>query len=641
MIPAESIKPYFCAIIKEIERSKKILVIRFNVDTNIQNFRASQFIDVRRTYEEFIKLGKHLSVSNPECLVPPLPPSSTSAGLGLDDETKHFHIRMQKWLDIISANSILIQDEELVYFIESHFGYSPIIQKDKPASGLKRKAIKMQGPPPDDTPELSNLRPIIKKFYQQTTESCTKFEKIIKTLRSLSISEDELGLRFSSLADMEHHSGMANAFRKLGKTIQTISHSYLTQANTKAVILTDTFSYISSDAFVVKVWFLLLSIVFNYRQETLTNRQILIKELLSAQASSRSKLSTITRLKSSASIKSERVNEILTSLEETRSYEQNLNMKLTRVTTNLLQEGRQWINRTSNDIKLALQEYTKRQIEYERRLLVILESARPDIRNIDNTGGLSRLGRGFTQTKNRNDINSSQTAQGDAWSGIQRQKNHINKEPESQFIKKIDDILDARSAFATLAMGAIFTASKITERPAKIRDIINVFSGLIDYRKGKPIIVHEYFDQIFYTTRDQILVAEITLLSSLGFDTFVELPYALAIHYLQILDLIHHTAISQKVWSYINDALCTTLPCIQTAPSIAVGCIFMATRDEKIQLPSAWWEIFDVEVEDIEYIAACITSFYIQEEKRKNKEIQGDLIPLELEELEGYLKNNN
>ncbi|CCJ28137.1 unnamed protein product, partial [Pneumocystis jirovecii] len=368
---AESTKSYFCPIIKAIERSGKIPIIRFNVNTNIQGFRAPQFIDVRRTYDEFVKLGKHLSVSNPECLVPPVPPNTTSAGLALEEEAKHLHIRMQKWLDIISENPILIHDEELVYFIESHFGYSPVVQKDKPASGLKRKAIKMQGPPPDDTPELSSLRPIVKKFHQQTSESSAKLEKVIKALRNISVSEDELGLKFAAIADMEHHSGMANAFRKLGKTIQTISHSYLTQANTKAVLLIDTFSYISLDAYAVK--------------ETLTNRQILIKELLSAQASSRSKLSIITRLKSSASIKSEKVDEVLASLEETRSYEQNLNIKLTRVTTNLLQEGRQWIKRSSDSIKSALKEYTKHQIEYERRLLTILESARPDIRNIDHT----------------------------------------------------------------------------------------------------------------------------------------------------------------------------------------------------------------------------------------------------------------
>lgn len=83
-------------------------------------------------------------------------------------------------------------------------------------------------------------------------------------------------------------------------------------------------------------------------------------------------------------------------------------------------------------------------------MLTILESARPDIRNIDHTGGLSRLGREFTRTKNKNDINSSQTAQGDAWSGIQRQKNHINKESDFEFLKRNEDVLDARSAFAIL-----------------------------------------------------------------------------------------------------------------------------------------------------------------------------------------------
>ncbi|KTW25858.1 hypothetical protein T552_03131 [Pneumocystis carinii B80] len=343
---------------------------------------------------------------------------------------------MQKWFDLISESSILIQDKELVYFIEGHFGYSPVIRKNKHGSVLKRKAIKMQGAPPDDTPELCNLRPIVKQFYRQTSESSVKLEKVIKTLRVLSASEDELGLKFISIADMVQHSGMSNAFRKLGKTIQSISHSRLTQANTKAVIFIDTLSYISSDAFIV--------------EETLMNRQILIKELLSAQASSRSKISTITRLKSSSSIKPEKVDEVLASLEETRSLEQNLNIKLTRITTNLLQEGRKWTKRTSNDIKSSLKEYTKRQIEYERRLLAILESSRPDIRNIDHTGGLSRLGREFSRLKNRNDINSSQTAQGDAWSGIQRQKNHIEKEYDAKFLKRIDDVLDARSAFEIL-----------------------------------------------------------------------------------------------------------------------------------------------------------------------------------------------
>ncbi|KTW25860.1 hypothetical protein T552_03134 [Pneumocystis carinii B80] len=188
-----------------------------------------------------------------------------------------------------------------------------------------------------------------------------------------------------------------------------------------------------------------------------------------------------------------------------------------------------------------------------------------------------------------------------------------------------------------IAMGAIFTASKITEHPIKIRDIITIFLRIFDCREGKPVKVLEYFDEFFYRTRDQILIAEITLLTSLGFDTFVELPYRLTIYYLQILDLINDKIILQKVWSYVNDALCTRVSCIQSAPSIAIGCIFIAAREEKIKLPYAWWEIFDVFLEDVKYIAASINSFYIEEEERKRREREGHLTPIDLEELEKYL----
>ncbi|CCJ31458.1 unnamed protein product [Pneumocystis jirovecii] len=161
-----------------------------------------------------LNLGNTFQSQIQNVLFPHVPPNTTSAGLALEEEAKHLHIRMQKWLDIISENPILIHDEEL---------YSPVVQKDKPASGLKRKAIKMQGPPPDDTPELSSLRPIVKKFHQQTSESSAKLEKVIKALRNISVSEDELGLKFAAIADMEHHSGMANAFRKLGKNSTKLS----------------------------------------------------------------------------------------------------------------------------------------------------------------------------------------------------------------------------------------------------------------------------------------------------------------------------------------------------------------------------------------------------------------------------------
>lgn len=71
-------------------------------------------------------------------------------------------------------------------------------------------------------------------------------------------------------------------------------------------------------------------------------------------------------------------------------------------------------------MKQALREYVVREIEAERRTLATLESVRPDIRAIDNTGGLSRLGREAHPAQRRASLASSQGPKGDAWSGVQR-----------------------------------------------------------------------------------------------------------------------------------------------------------------------------------------------------------------------------
>lgn len=45
-------------------------------------------------------------------------------------------------------------------------------------------------------------------------------------------------------------------------------------------------------------------------------------------------------------------------------------------------------------------------------------------------------------------------------------------------------------------MGAVFIASKITEYPVKIKDIVRVFSELFDYRDGRPLRAFKYFEEV-------------------------------------------------------------------------------------------------------------------------------------------------
>jgi len=165
-------------------------------------------------------------------------------------------------------------------------------------------------------------------------------------------------------------------------------------------------TYHSSDAFIVK--------------ETLTNRHILLRDLLAAQATTRSKLSAADRLKASSNVKRDKVDEAISALDEARSHETYLTQKTQRVTSNLLQEQRKWFARSAAEMRTALREYVVREIEAERRTLATLEQVRPDIRAIDGSGGLSRLGREAHPATRRASLASSQGPKGDAWSGVPR-----------------------------------------------------------------------------------------------------------------------------------------------------------------------------------------------------------------------------
>ena len=217
----------------------------------------------------------------------------------------------------------------------------------------------------------------------------------------------------------EIHPGLANAYRKLGRTIQAIGDYHAAQGTAEATTLADPLNYHSNDAFIVK--------------ETLTNRHILLRDLLSAQAATRSKLSAADRIKSSSSVRREKVDEAISALDEAKSHEQYLGQKCQRVTANLLFEKRRWFNRTAEDLRASIREYVLREIEAERRALATLESVRPDVRAIDASGGLSRLGRESHPAIRRASMASSQGPKGDAWSGVQRRGDALSRSVSGGF----------------------------------------------------------------------------------------------------------------------------------------------------------------------------------------------------------------
>ena len=325
----------------------------------------------------------------------------------------------------------------MVFFVESDSGYSPVIRMKQPATGVRRRVIKQFAPPPDDTPELHDARPTVKLFYLGAMEAGQKVDRVVKarrgilimhlshvtnytnTFKGLGLAESDLGVKLGAMHVQETHPGLAAAYRKLGKIIQTTGDYHAAQGTAEATTLGDPLNYHSADAFIVK--------------ETLTNRHILLRDYISAQQATRSKLSAADRLKASSSVRREKVDEAISALDEARSHELYLAQKTQRVTANLLHEKRRWFARTAADLRTSIREYVLREIEAERRTLATLESVRPDVRAIDSSGGLSRLGREAHPPIRRTSMAASQGPKGDAWSGVPRRQDALDRSVSGGF----------------------------------------------------------------------------------------------------------------------------------------------------------------------------------------------------------------
>ncbi|KOS18054.1 Vacuolar protein sorting-associated protein 17 [Escovopsis weberi] len=414
------------AKITGLERTgKKDPILRFDVHTNLPRFRTTQYRDVRRLHSEFIKLAEHLISANPEALVPAVPPPLTSAGAGTDEDESRVKALMQRWFNYVCGSEALMMDDEMVLFVESDFGYSPLVKRKQPATGVRRKILKQFAPPPDDTPELADARPTVKLFYLGTMDAGHKVDKLVKARRGLGLAESDYGVKLGRMHVQEPHPGLANAYKKLGRVVQAVGDYHAAQATAEATTIGDPFQHHSQDAFIVK--------------ETLTNRQILIREFLQAQEVTRGKLNSADRLKASSSVRREKVDEAIAALDEARENELQLYNKTSRVTRNLVQERRKWFDRTATDLRMEIREFVLREIEAERRTLALLESVRGDIRSIDGTGGLSRLGREAHPVGRRTSLAASQGPKGDAWSGAPRRSDATSRTASGSFVAKVPE----------------------------------------------------------------------------------------------------------------------------------------------------------------------------------------------------------
>lgn len=430
-------------VLRAVEKNKPSNpILRFDVEVKgLTKYRQKTYKDIRRTYNEVVKFNNYLIVSNLEVFVPVIPLPQTSYPTGGEDENKQIMYMWQEWFDRITKNPILVRDDEFVYFIESDFGYSVINSGKKTlvASGLVRKTLKQLPVPYDPYTELADFRPMIKSTYLLCQKLEKALEKNQKNEKQLAAYISELGTKLKGLSQFENiHVGMKNMWEKLSKVTQIQSDLTLIQLISDMGTLGDGIKALVNDFYEIK--------------EALTNRHLIMRELLQAQAQTKAKHLQATKIKSKVSLDPIKVDEALRSLEYATKAEESLNMQVKRISGEMMFERKEVVEFVEGKFQRMLKQFSLSRVEQHRKLLKHLENIRLDVRIIDQNGGLSRLNRDNLSQIHHN-LTQSQAASGDSWSSRTfRSLAEEQAEKESRLRKseEVEAVVDAKQAASLL-----------------------------------------------------------------------------------------------------------------------------------------------------------------------------------------------
>ncbi|KAK4945588.1 hypothetical protein LTR10_015207 [Elasticomyces elasticus] len=167
-----------------------------------------------------------------------------------------------------------------------------------------------------------------------------------------------------------------------------------------------------------------------------------------------------------------------------------------------------------------------------------------------------------------------------------------------------------------------FLAAKPSPTPISWRSLANVYAYLGSHASplkfinpdGPPTDVNP---QEYYVTEgslqrhiNDMVTAEGELLQSIGFDTRVVLPHGLALTYMQALGVSSAT-LARSVLEHLNAGLLSPqmLYLTHQPNALAVGAIYLAARELGVKLVEQnWWEVFDVDREDLGFLVMAYGS---------------------------------
>ncbi|KAL9008170.1 MAG: hypothetical protein Q9173_006677 [Seirophora scorigena] len=145
----------------------------------------------------------------------------------------------------------------------------------------------------------------------------------------------------------------------------------------------------------------------------------------------------------------------------------------------------------------------------------------------------------------------------------------------------------------------------------------------------------------YHSTRSVLLRTEALVLRTLSFDVKVTVPHHLALTYLQTLGVLPSNPTSKsrslaaRTIGYLNLGLFSPqlLYLTHQPTTLAIAAIYLASRESGVKMPgTAWWEVFDVDREDLGFVVVAYRSCeaWINGEREKWKE---HVCPLTVYEL--------
>ncbi|BGP37539.1 Vacuolar protein sorting-associated protein 17 [Rhodotorula kratochvilovae] len=347
-----------------LERNRRDLYVKFNVETNLPNFQHSTYRAISRSYTEFTALVSALSVTCPQSIVPALPISQTSAASDEEDD-RLIKAAFQKWVIRLTSDPAIIRDDETRSFIESDFGYTARARKKSSAPSLFSRASRLPGELDDP---LTAAKISMARLETAFAETSKTLDSVSKKRREAAKSVSELGDQLATFAMAETYAPLAGGFKRLARTMKVDADLLAAQSTNEQVSLGDVFFYHSANAKAAK--------------DTLSGRDAVVDEHRRAVKASIAKRREIEKLRSSSSLKADRVNEALEELDEAQRYEETLGRRLQGISTNLQPSLTRHSLDTHNDLLSALLEHARHALLYEKQRLKEYEVLRPDMRAI-------------------------------------------------------------------------------------------------------------------------------------------------------------------------------------------------------------------------------------------------------------------